>query len=392
MKKFTVGLLYSLKVNAPKAEGGGDETPWDKWNELDSEKSVAGYERALRAGGHEVIPFEGDIRLPSKLSKYKLDICFNTCEGHYSESRESQVPAMLDMMRIPYTGSGVKSLSLALDKAMTKRVLQFYGIPTAAFQVFRTGDEPLDSRLNFPLFAKPALEGSGIGITDKSVCLTPKDLRGQIKFLLQAYEQPVLVEDYIDGREITAGLIGNLVPVGHWVEEKKKRARVAGQLVTTTVTPVMASAEMANALAPNGNGKRVPTREYHESGVRVFPPMEVDFSAVKDRPALYNSDIKANDPWAPKYIIPAPLTAKMTAEIGRLTVATFRALECYDFCRVDFRVRASDGQPLVLEINPLAGLTEGLSDLVLIANSAGLSYADLINGILEAGLKRYGMI
>ena len=82
----------------------------------------------------------------------------------------------------------------------------------------------------------------------------------------------------------------------------------------------------------------------------------------------------------------------MTAKIGRLTVATFRALECYDFCRVDFRVRASDGQPLVLEINPLAGLTEGLSDLVLIANSAGLSYADLINGILEAGLKRYGMI
>ena len=130
-----------------------------------------------------------------------------------------------------------------------------------------------------------------------------------------------------------------------------------------------------------------------DSRNRLVLPDSLSFPVVKTYSHLPETGcIKANDPWAPKYIIPAPLTAKMTAEIGRLTVATFRALECYDFCRVDFRVRASDGQPLVLEINPLAGLTEGLSDLVLIANSAGLSYADLINGILEAGLKRYGMI
>ncbi|HZQ05418.1 MAG TPA: D-alanine--D-alanine ligase, partial [Anaerolineae bacterium] len=147
MKKFKVALLYSLSENAPQ-EATDEDAPWDRWNELDSEKSVAGYERALRSAGHDVIPLEGDHTLIQNLLKHKPDICFNTCEGHYGKSREAQVPAMLDMLRIPYTGSGVMTLAIALDKAMTKRVLQFYSIPTPAFQVFVTGDEPSDPRLN----------------------------------------------------------------------------------------------------------------------------------------------------------------------------------------------------------------------------------------------------
>jgi len=130
MKRFKVGLLYSAKANAPH-ESADEDTPWDRWNELDSEQSISGYERALREGGHEVIPLEGMPRLPQKLERYPVDICFNTCEGHRGKSREAQVPALLDMLGIPYTGSGVMSLAIALDKAMTKRVLQFYSIPTA---------------------------------------------------------------------------------------------------------------------------------------------------------------------------------------------------------------------------------------------------------------------
>ena len=122
MKKFNVALLYSLKKNAP-SEVQGENVPWDKWNELDSERSAEGYERALRDGGHQVIALEGDINLPERLSKYQVDICFNTCEGHRGASREAQIPAMLDMLGIPYTGSGVMALSIALDKSMTKRVL-----------------------------------------------------------------------------------------------------------------------------------------------------------------------------------------------------------------------------------------------------------------------------
>jgi len=394
MKKFKVALLYSLSANAPQ-EATDEDTPWDRWNELDSEKSVAGYERALRSIGHEVIPLEGDYTLIDNLLKYKPDICFNTCEGHYGKSREAQVPAILDMLRIPYTGSGVMTLAIALDKAMTKRVLQFYSIPTPAFQVFVTGDEPTDSRLNFPLIAKPSLEGSGIGISDKSICRNPRELRNQVRYLLRGYRQPVLVEEYIEGREVTTGILGNLMPRGAWIKERK-RLEAARAAQAPILAPVGAATNAGNGhsvqVVNPGNGKKAPPREYYYSGVRVLPPLEVDFSPLQGAAPVYGSEIKGNNPWGPRYLCPAPLTNKLTDQVGRLTVATFRALECYDFARVDFRIRASDNQPLVIELNPLAGLTEALSDIVLEANAAGISYGELINTILDAALRRYGML
>jgi len=394
MKKFKVALLYSLSENAPQ-EATDEDAPWDRWNELDSEKSVAGYERALRSAGHDVIPLEGDHTLIQNLLKHKPDICFNTCEGHYGKSREAQVPAMLDMLRIPYTGSGVMTLAIALDKAMTKRVLQFYSIPTPAFQVFVTGDEPSDPRLNFPLIAKPSLEGSGIGISDKSICRTPRELREQVRYLLRGYRQPVLVEEYIEGREVTTGILGNLMPRGAWIKERK-RIEAARAAQAPALVPVGAAANAGNGhtvqvINPT-NGKKAPPREYYYSGVRVLPPLEVDFSPLQGTAPVYGSEIKGNNPWGPRYLCPAPLTNKLTDQVGRLTVATFRALECYDFARVDFRIRASDNQPMVIEINPLAGLTEALSDIVLEANAAGISYDELINTILDAALRRYGML
>lgn len=391
MKTFKVALLYSLQANAPKEATDGD-APWDKWNELDSEKSVAGYERALRAAGHEVIPLEGDHTLIQNLLAVKPDICFNTCEGHYGKSREAQVPAILDMLRIPYTGSGVMTLSVALDKAMTKRVLQFYSIPTPAFQVFVTGDEVTDSRLNFPLLAKPSLEGSGIGITNNSICRTPRELREQVRLLLRLYRQPVLVEEYIEGRELTTGILGNLMPRGAWIKAKRRmEAERAAQLEPTKVERANGGATRPAPLLAPSNGKK-PVRELYYAGVRVLPPLEIDFSPLQGAAPLYNSEIKANNPWGPRYLCPAPLSARVTEQIGRLTVATFRALECYDFARVDFRIRSSDGLPMVIEINPLAGLTEALSDLVLEAEAAGIHYDELINTILNSALRRYGML
>jgi D-alanine-D-alanine ligase-like ATP-grasp enzyme len=455
MKKFKVGLLYSAKSNAPR-ESADEDTPWDKWNELDSEEGIEGYARALRAGGHDVVPMEGDAALPQKLEKYKVDICFNTCEGHRGKSREAQVPSMLDMLGIPYTGSGVMALTIALDKAMTKRVLQFYSIPTPAFQSFVTGNEVVDPRLNFPLFAKPQLEGSGIGVSAKSICRTPRELREHVRYLLRAYKEPVLVEEYVEGREITTGLLGNLMPRGAWIKERKKMLAAqaetgasrsvpavspfsppagpledlnsatgvntgeevrasdallpfleaaAGTSRSIESPPVLGNESHGNRPAAGGrlvrggtngnvNGKLNPAaREYFHSGVRVFPPLEVDFAPLgPDVAPVYNSEIKSKNPWGPRYLIPAPITARLTDQIGRLTVATFRALECYDFARVDFRIRASDNKLFVLEINPLAGLTEGLSDIVLEAEAAGVGYDQLINGILDAALKRYGML
>jgi D-alanine-D-alanine ligase len=350
MKKFTVALLYNLKASAPHA---ANDEPWDKWNELDSERTVAGIERALRAGGHEVIALEGDVTLPQKLERHQVDIAFNTCEGFRGGSREAQVPAILDALGIPYTGSGVMTLALALDKAMTKRVMAFYGLPVPAGQTFISGDERIDARLKYPLFIKPSREGSGMGVSAKSVVRDARELRDQVKHIIKAYEGPALAEEFIEGREFTLGMLGNLT-----ADERFPR---------------------------NGNWKA--------ASLRVFPPLEVDLSPCPPEEAgLYTSVIKGKLYEVPKYLCPAPISKTMRAKMERYAIGAFAALECFDFARVDFRIRADTNQPYILEINPLAGLQEGISDIVMQAEADGVNYIALINGILDAAAKRAGLM
>jgi D-alanine-D-alanine ligase len=363
MRKFTVALLYNLKQNAPHER---DDEPWDAWNELDSEKTVGGIERALRAGGHEVIAMEGDAALPQKLQRYKIDIAFNTCEGHYGVSREAQVPALLDMLRVPYTGAGVMTLTVALDKPMAKRVMMFHGLPTPAFQTFVTGEERIDSHLRYPLFVKPSREGSGIGISAKSVCRNPRALREQVQFIVRSYRQPAIVEEYIEGREFTLGMLGNLP----W-NLKSNGSKFEPQ--------------------PSGNGSG--RSSAIPSTLRVFPPLEVDLSPVPAEEAgLYTSVVKSKLYDVPKYLCPAPISKALRAKMEHYAAGAFAALECNDFARVDLRVREDTGEPFILEINPLAGLQEGISDIVMAAEADGLNYIGLINGILESALQRYGMV
>lgn len=365
MKRLTVALLYNLKQNAPHVEGEA----WDTWNELDSEKAVANIERVLRAGGHEVIGMEGDVHLAQKLSRYKIDICFNTCEMHYGASREAQIPALLDALRMPYTGSGVMTLALALDKPMAKRVMAFHGLPTPKFQTFVVGDERLDPKLKFPLFVKPSREGSGIGITAKSVCRNARELRAQVRGCIDAYHQPALVEEYIEGREFTLGMLGNLP----WA-----------------IKPRGKSAELIAALR-GAKPKQIKTSV--PETLRVFPPLEIDLSPCPPEEAgLYTAVIKSQLYDVPKYPCPAPISKRMWAKMEQLAAGAFAALECTDFARVDFRVRDGTDEPLILEINPLAGLQEGISDIVMAGEADGVSYPALINGILQAALQRHGMV
>ncbi|HEX7588396.1 MAG TPA: hypothetical protein VF478_08790 [Anaerolineae bacterium] len=363
MKKFTVALLYNLKQNAPHER---EDEPWDAWNELDNEKTVAGMERALRAGGHEVIAMEGDAALPQKLERYKIDIAFNTCEGHFGASREAQVPALLDMLRVPYTGAGVMTLTVALDKPMAKRVMAFHNLPSPAFQTFISGEERLGTHLKYPLFVKPSREGSGIGITAKSVCRNARELREQVKSIIDLYRQPAIVEEYIEGREFTLGLLGNLP----W-NIKSNRSTLQ--------------------IKPNGNGSGKTSQI--PASLHVFPPLEVDLSPCPPEEAgLYTSVIKGKLYDVPTYLCPAPISKTLRAKMERYAAGAFAALECNDFARVDFRVRADTGDPYILEINPLAGLQERISDIVMAAEADGMDYIGLINGILEAALLRYGMV
>ena len=353
MKKFRVALLANLKANAPKFDGMAE----DQWDDLDSEKTVNSLVNAIRAGGNTCEFFEGNITLIDSLPEYKPDICFNICEGHFGDAREAQIPAILEMLRIPYTGSKVMTLALALDKPMTKRVLSYHELPTPAFQTFERVDEPLNNDMLFPLFVKPSREGTGMGVSGKSIVNDETELREQVAYIHERYKQPALVERFISGREVTVGVVGNLI------------------------------GPVARRLPADESAPRI------ESGLRFFPPMEVNLQPFEDSDIVYSNRLKVDLADQLDYICPAPLDDDMADELNWLTAAVFRVTGALDVSRVDFRLDAEDNwKPNILEINPLPGLSPGISDLVIEAAAEGVDHTYLVNMILDTALKRYGLL
>ncbi len=353
MKKFRVALLANLKKNAPKFEGMSE----DQWDDLDSEKTINALVDAIRSSGHACEFLEGDISLLDTIRKYKPDICFNICEGHFGDAREAQVPAILEMLRIPYTGSKVMTMSLSLDKPMTKRVLTYHDLPTPAFQSFERVDEPLADDMKYPMFVKPSREGTGMGVSAKSIVNNEDELREQVAYILERYKQTALFEHYIDGREVTVGLIGNLIgPVARRMPVDEGAPRI-------------------------------------QAGVRFLPPMEVDLKPFGDSDVIYSNRLKVDLADQLNYICPAPLDDELVDDLNWYTAAVFRVTGALDVSRVDFRLDMHDNwKPYILEINPLPGLSPGISDLVIEAAADGVDHAGLINMILDTALQRYGMI
>ncbi|MCA9970300.1 MAG: hypothetical protein KC425_08795, partial [Anaerolineales bacterium] len=219
-----VALLANLKQNAPTWPGMSP----DQWDDLDSEKTTHAIMAALESAGHRVTFLEGDVTLYDRLRDVRPDICFNICEGHFGDSREAQVPAVLEMLRIPYTGSRVLTLALTLDKPMTKRVLTYHNLPTPPFQVFERVHEPLDPDIRFPLFLKPSREGTGMGVSAESIVHDEPQLRTRLRRLFDRYDQPVLAEHFIQGREVTIGLVGNLTsPVAWRLPDDEEAPRIS---------------------------------------------------------------------------------------------------------------------------------------------------------------------
>jgi D-alanine-D-alanine ligase len=333
-----VALLANLKRNAPLWPG----IPSDRWDDLDSDATIEAIIEALESGGHRVTFLEADRTLYDEVRRLKPDICFNIAEGHFGDAREAQVPALLEMLRVPYTGSRVLTLALALDKPMTKRILAYHGLPTPPFQVFKQLDQPLDEALRFPLFVKPSCQGTGMGVSGDSVVWTEAQLRHQLQLVFERYQEPALVERFVDGREVTVGLVGNL----------------------------------------GANGS-----------LHVFPPLEVDMAAYPpEENGIYTGRLKVELAHQFHYHCPAPLAEAQVAQLKALTVETFRVLGCLDVARVDFRLDGSDGDtPYILEINPLPGLNPDYSDLCIEAAAAGWTYAALINRILDQAITRYSL-
>jgi len=346
-----VALLANLKKNAPVWPGMSP----DYWDDLDSEETIEAIAAALSTNGHNVTFMEGDAALYDKLRDNRPDICFNICEGHLGDSRESHIPALLEMLRIPYTGSQVLTLALALDKPMTKRVLSYHGLPTPAFQAFERIHEPLDPELAFPLFVKPSREGTGMGVSAESIVNNEQQLRTQLQRLFDRYDQSVLVERFIDGREVTVGIVGNL------------------------------STPMARRVPDDEDAPRI------KRGLTFLPPLEVDMTRYPEEEAgIYTSKIKTVMAHEFHYLCPAPLPEELISDLNWYAAATFRVTGCFDVARVDFRLDASDNnKPYILEINPLPGLNPGYSDLCLEAKAAGWSYEELVNRILDEAIERY---
>jgi D-alanine-D-alanine ligase len=353
MKKFRVALLANLKTNAPHVA----RMPEDQWDDLDSESTVQALVDALRLGGHECEFLEGDPTLFDTVQKYKPDICFNICEGHFGDARESQVPAILEMLRIPYVGSKVLTLALALDKPMTKRVLTYHDLPTPPFQVFERQDEPLSPDMVYPMFVKPSREGTGMGVSENSIVRNEKELREQVAYVHEHYKQPALVEDFIEGREVTVGVVGNLIgPAARRLPEDEEASRIQG-------------------------------------GLHFFPPMEVNLAAFSETDVVYSNRLKVALAAELDYLCPAPLDAMLIEDLNWYTAAVFRVTGALDVSRVDFRLDANDNlKPYILEINPLPGLSPGTSDLVIEAAAEGTGHTELVNSILDTALRRYGMI
>lgn len=313
--------------------------PADYFSECDSEETINSVISALKIKGHSVEAI--DVEYPALFSyfrKNRADMVFNIAEGKHGRFRESEVPAVLDYLNIPYTGSDTFSLALALNKTLTKKILKAENIPTPNFQLFIKGNEIPDSDLRFPLIVKPNCEGSAKGINKTNVVHNLADLMAKVKECIDVYRQEALVEEFIEGKELTVGILEN--------------------------------------------GK-----------TRVLPILEIDFTNCKKSGEYFYSwkmkEFQGNSELGlvPEFYCPARLDKEVEEKVKDVALRTHRAVRCLDISRTDIRLDKNN-VPYVLEINPLPGLDPKESNFPQMAYAAGMKYEDLIEAILLSASER----
>ncbi len=323
-----VGLTYNLKKHISSHVADAEA-------EYDSIETVHAIREAIEDDHCRVELMEADETLPERLAKHTVDIVFNIAEGIQGRGREAEVPALCNMLRIPFTGSDETTLCIALDKALTKRILSTYHVRTPKYRVIGKG-EPRTGGFAFPAIVKPNAEGSSKGISDVAIVTDRKTLRALVEKNIRDYGQDMLVEEYIPGREFTVGIVGN-------------------------------GADM-----------------------HVFPPMEIIYLDKETEYNIYSFTVKQNYEKLIRYKSPADIDAQTEAEMVRTARKVYNALQCRDFARMDFRL-APDGKLHFIEINPLPGLAPGYSDFPMLAKFNGTDYKTLVRSVLKAALKRYNI-
>jgi D-alanine-D-alanine ligase len=320
-----IGIAYDLREDY-LAEGFGEE----ETAEFDRLDTIGAIQGTLERLGFETDPIGNIRKLAARLvAGDRWDMVFNIAEGLRGFGREAQVPALLDAFDIPYTFSDPLVLSLTLHKGMTKHVIHDLGIPTPEFAVVETISDIDAVRLPFPVFAKPVAEGTGKGISASSKITTREALGSVCRSLLATFDQPVLLETFMPGREFTVGITGT-----------GEAAEAVGAI------EVMLKKE-----AEPGAYSYINKKKFEEF---------VEYRVVKD---------------------------EMAQKAMEVSLAAWRGLGCRDGGRIDLRADAQ-GVPRFLEVNPLAGLNPEISDLPILCNLAGMSYQKLISRIMESALKR----
>ena len=356
-----IGLAFNLKPEAPAIPAGAkSDTPssspaldepsrralrpdlaqpdlYAEWDEPATIDAVAG---ALSCVG-QVIRLEANADFPRRLAASRPDFVFNIAEGLYGPSRESHVPAICEFLGVPCHASDPLTLGLALHKGRTKEILRQRGVPTAPFILAHSRDDARNVRMAFPLFAKPAFEGSGKGVSVHSLCRNRAELVAQVDLLLATYRQPVLIERYLPGQEFTVAVLGN------------------------------------------------------GDEARCLPIVGISFDALPaGTPPIYGYEAKwlwdTIDNPLEIYHCPARIPETLADDIRAAALAAYRALECRDWCRIDVRCDAV-GRPQVVELNPLPGILPDPRDNSCFPKAAaavGMSYDDLICTVADIAWRR----
>ncbi len=310
--------------------------------EYDPPHTVELIKHGIIATGHNYVFIEADENFVENLKALKPDLVFNRAEGLRGDSRESHVPAILEMLGIPYVGSNVLTTAIGLNKAWAKKVLLYHGISTPKFGVCKSDQEAERIKGGFPYILKPNEEGSSMGITEENLVYDKTRLRARLKRMIEEYQQPILIEQFIQGREFSTGLLGR----------------------------------------PGQNPE-------------VLSILEIDFSKFPEVGGVFGQRAKTVLDSLDHYICPAQIPKKLKTLLERLSIKVWHALDVKDFARIDFRMNDKE-EFFFLEINPLPGMdfdTEenDLSFYPYMAMKSGYTYDELIRRLLESACARYGL-
>ncbi len=284
---------------------------------------------ALEKNGHQVFLMATAIDMLDKIKDLGVDIVFNMSSGLNFKREIANVVGMLEMIYIPFKGSSLPTQIKCLHKSLTKSIFKDFGIRTADYQVFKTGDEILREDLSFPLIVKPDSEGNSLGITGDSIAYDKEGLYKRVKYVINEYKEKAIVEDFLPGREFTVGILGNTDP-------------------------------------------------------EVLPILEIGFPET-NTDMFQSEQVKSED-----QIIktcPAKIDKDLEEEIKEIALKAYKALELEDYSRIDIRLD-KEGRPSVIEINSMPMLTPGYSDFPYVANVAGYDYDTLINTMAEGIAKK----